>query len=84
MQEDFAPYLDSIIPNLLNISALKPRVGISGETGDILQYLSEINVSADGKTIGVKSDEIEDKNVAIQMLTVIIEEMKGHFAPYIH
>ena len=31
----------------------------------------------------MKSDELEDKNVAIQMLTVIIEEMKDFYAPYI-
>ena len=84
MQEDFAPFLPEIIPPLLNISSLKPKVGVKGDTGDILQFLSEVTVSKDGKTLGVKSDEIEDKNVAIQMLTVIIDEMKGHFAPYIH
>jgi len=44
---------------------LKPRVGVKGDTGDILQFLSEVTVSKDGKSLGVKSDEIEDKNVAI-------------------
>lgn len=83
MQQDFAPYLEQIIPNLLSQSALKPSVGVTGETGDILQFLSEVTVSKDGNTIGVKSDEIEDKNVAIQMLTVLIEEMKEYFSPYI-
>jgi hypothetical protein len=65
MQEDFARYLDQIIPPLLNQSALKPKAGVSGDSGDILEFLTEITVSKDGTTIGVKSDEIEDKNVAI-------------------
>ncbi len=67
------------------MSSLKPKIGISGETGDILQFLSEVStLSKDGKTLEVKTNEIEDKNVAIQMLTVIIDELKGHFSPYIH
>lgn len=80
LKEDFAPYLPEIIPQLLNMSALKPKIGVTGETGDILQFLSEVStLSKDG----LKTNEIEDKNVAIQMLTVIIDEMKSHFAPYI-
>jgi len=43
-----------------------------------------VRVGPEGNTIGIKSDELEDKNVAIQMLTVIIEEMKDSYAPYIH
>lgn len=50
---------------MLNISSLKPNVGITGDSGDILQFLSEVTVSKDGWSLGVKSDEIEDKNVAI-------------------
>lgn len=84
MEQDFAPYLPQIIPPLLNQSALKPSVGVSGEEGDILSFLSEVRVGPEGNTIGIKSDELEDKNVAIQMLTVIIEEMKDSYAPYIH
>lgn len=62
LKEDFAPYLPEIIPQLLNMSALKPKIGVTGETGDILQFLSEVSsLSKDG----LKTNEIEDKNVAI-------------------
>lgn len=86
MEDEFVPYLKDIIPSLFSLAALKPNINVeSGDSSDILEYLAEIKVSEDGKTVSssVNTDQIEDKNIAIQMLTVFIDELEEGFVDYI-
>ena len=39
--------------------------------------------AAHEKGIQISTDEIEEKDVAIQMLAVFIDELGGGFAPYV-
>lgn len=83
MEKEFIPYLPKIVPSLFQQAALKPVASIGGQTGDILDFLAEVKVDTSGQTISVKTDEIDEKNTAIQMLTVFIEELEEGFAEYI-
>ena len=92
MKKEFAPYLNDVIPSLFTMATLNPEMGIQGSTatGDIIDVLSEVkpdqvdNKAGDkGKHINITTDEIEEKDVGIQMLAVFIDEMGGAFAPYV-
>jgi hypothetical protein len=91
MKEDFAPYLKDVIPPILKMASLQPSMGVAG--GDALAKLVDVlaevqPVAKEGETEGEKkvsvhTDEIDEKDTALQMLAVIIEECGAGFAPYI-
>ena len=64
------------------MATLKPSMGVeglgSGDMGDILDDMK----GDDKKKANVITDEVEEKDSAIQMLIVFIEELGGGFAPY--
>lgn len=83
MEKEFAVIMPEIMPEIFNMASLQPKV-TAGETGDdILQFLSEKDEGADKKVFSVESDELEEKNIGIQMLSVIIDELKELYAPYV-
>lgn len=68
------------------MALLNPKVKMGDEEHDIEDMLKEIRTeSKDGqaKKVNLNSDEIEDKDTAIQMLTVFVEELGSSFAKYI-
>lgn len=70
------------------MAALNPVMSVEGtqNEGDIIDVLSEIqNVKSEQskKKINITTDEIEEKDVAIQMITVFIDELGGAFAEWI-
>jgi hypothetical protein len=88
MGREFAPYLESVIPSLFAMATLNPEMSIQGSlnAGNIVDVLSEVKpVSADekGTHINVNTDELEEKDVAIQMLGVFIDELGASYAPYV-
>lgn len=86
MGQEFGPYLPSVIPSLFQMATLNPEMSVQGSehTGDIIDVLSEIKPAEDDKKahLNVNTDEIEEKDVAIQMLAVFIDELGPVFAPY--
>jgi hypothetical protein len=88
MGKDFAPYLENVIPSLFAMATLNPEMSIQGSTnvGDIVDVLSEVKPDTTddkGKHININTDEIEEKDVAIQMLGVFIDELGAAYAPYV-
>lgn len=88
MGAEFSPFLQSVIPSLFAMATLNPEMSIQGSTnaGDIVDVLSEVKpASSDekGKHININTDELEEKDVAIQMLGVFIDELGASFAPYV-
>ncbi len=65
------------------MASLQPRFGIGGQENDILDFIAKIKLTDNDKTISIKTAEMEEKNVGIQMLTVFIDELEEMFAPYI-
>jgi hypothetical protein len=85
MKTDFTPYLEQILPPILSMATLKPSMGVEGQgeagLNDVLQELGSGEEGA--KKSNVMTDEIEEKDSALQMLIVFIEELGGGFAQYI-
>ena len=67
------------------MATLKPSMGVEGQgeagLNDVLQELGSGEEGA--KKSNVMTDEIEEKDSALQMLIVFIEELGGGFAQYI-
>jgi hypothetical protein len=88
MKKDFTPFLKDVIPSLFQMAMLNPEMGVQGsdKVGDINDVLSEIKPNQiDGKEkhINITTDEIEEKDVAIQMLAVFVDELGAGFADYV-
>jgi len=78
MKDKFTPYLTDILPSILSQVRLKAEMKIEGQDGsyDIENVLKEVGTSTEGKSdkkLNVMTDEIEEKDSAIQMLIVFIE-----------
>ena len=75
MKAEFGRYLPEILPSVLSMAALNPEMGIQGQAnlGELTEVLQEIS-KADADKLQVNTDEIEEKDVAIQMLEVFIDE----------
>jgi predicted RNA-binding protein Jag len=70
------------------MASLTPQMGIQGSenVGDITDMLSEVKPATDEdkkKKISINTDEIEEKDVGIQMLAVFIDELGSAFLPYV-
>ena len=82
MKSDFGPYLEHVLPSIFSMATLNPEMGISGQESiaSLTDVLNEIRPEEDGeKKLNVVTDEIEEKDVAIQMLSVFIDELGGAF-----
>jgi len=86
MKKEFVPYLKEVVPSLFSLATLNPEMSIQGsKTADIGDVLDEVTTSKEGgkKKISVNTDEIEEKDVALQMLIVFIDELEDGFAEFI-
>ncbi len=90
LKKDFVPYLPEVIPSLYNMATLNPEMGVQGTeaAGSISDVLAEVRPdkvegASKEKGFSITTDEIEEKDVAIQMLTVFIDELGGGFANYV-
>jgi hypothetical protein len=87
MKEKFAPYLKDVLPTIFSMANLAPEMGISGSDtfADLNDVITELRPNEDGaeKKLTVVTDELEEKDVAIQMLSVFIDELGGAFAEYV-
>ena len=81
MKQNFTPYLKDIMPNILSMATLKPTMGIEGAgAAELTDVMEEIRPEGE-KKVSIMTDEIEEKDTAIQMLIVFIEELgAGCFA----
>ena len=54
-------------------------------SGDLVDVLNEVKPISSQKeqNVNITTDEIEEKDVAIQMLTVFIDELGGGYANYV-
>lgn len=86
MKDKFAPYLGQVLPGVLQMAALNPEMGVSGgnSLAKMTDVLAELNEDGEsGAKVNIHTDEVEEKDVAIQMLAVFIDECGAGYAPYI-
>ena len=73
--------MPQILPSVLSMAALNPEMGIAGQDtlAELTDVLKEVTPdqaeSGEGKAMNVVTDEIEEKDVAMQMLSVFIDEV---------
>ncbi len=86
MKAKFSRYLPSVLPSIFNMATLNPQMGVAGQDAlhSLSDVLNEIRPEGDGeKKTSIVTDEIEEKEVAIQMLSVFIDELGVSFYDYI-
>jgi hypothetical protein len=86
MKAKFSRYLPSVLPSIFNMATLNPQMGVAGQDAlhSLSDVLNEIRPEGDGeKKTSIVTDEIEEKEVAIQMLSVFIDELGVAFFDYI-
>ena len=79
MKSEFGAYLPQVLPSVLSMAALTPAMGIAGQDTlaqltDVLNEVTPTTHAEGDKAVNVVTDELEEKDVAIQMLSVFIDE----------
>jgi hypothetical protein len=76
--------LPEVTPIIFNLASLNPEMSVGGgKQSDIADILSEVQASGKKDKGSLSTSEIEEKNVAIQMLAVFIDELGAAFVDYI-
>jgi uncharacterized protein YoxC len=88
MKAEFAPYLKDVLPGVFSSATLNPSMGIAGSDAlhSLTDVLSEIKPEAGKESdekMNVVTDEIDEKDVAIQMLAVFIDEVGEAFYDWV-
>ncbi|KAF8458280.1 armadillo-type protein [Kalaharituber pfeilii] len=86
MGDDFLPYLDGVMPPLLQLASAKADVRLIDDDDQIAQYEQEDGwelVPAGGKYIGIKTSILDDKYLAIELLVTYAQQLEGAFEPYV-
>lgn len=85
MEQDFLPFLSTVMPPLLEMGMAKAdlqlldddeQTEINGEDGWEL-------VPFKGKMIGIRTSTMDDKHRAIELLVLYAQVLEGAFAPYV-
>ena len=89
MKDKFVKYLPRVLKGIFEMAALNPKMGVSGSdtVAALTDVLNEINEGANAGEAkaaqNIVTDEIEEKEVGIQMLSVFIDELGVGFYDYI-
>ncbi|KAG0494848.1 hypothetical protein HPP92_005842 [Vanilla planifolia] len=82
--QDFLPYMNVVMPPLLNSAQLKPDVTItSAETDDEIDSDDDSieTITLGDKRIGIRTSVLEEKATACNMLCCYADELKEGFFP---
>ncbi|KAK0610440.1 armadillo-type protein [Bombardia bombarda] len=84
--KDFLPFLPNVIPPLLELASAKADIQLLNDDDQIEQMQQEEGwelVPLRGRTIGIRTSAMDDKNMAIELLVVYAQVLEGDFAPYV-
>ncbi|KAJ9695633.1 hypothetical protein PVL29_010892 [Vitis rotundifolia] len=85
--QDFLPYMNVVMPPLLQSAQLKPDVTITSADSDADIYDSDDDsietITLGDKRIGIKTSVLEEKATACNMLCCYADELKEGFFPWI-
>ena len=84
--QDFVPYLPGVMPPLLQIAAAKADVQLLDDEEQLEQVEQDEGwelVPLKGKIIGIKTSALEDKNTAIELITIYAQTLEAAFEPYV-
>ncbi|KAK5104604.1 importin subunit beta-3 [Lithohypha guttulata] len=81
---DFAPYLDGVMHPLLQLASAKADIQLLEDSDDLPDQEDGWElVPLKGKVIGIKTQTLEDKNTAIELITIYAQILEAHFAKYV-
>ncbi|CAI7575972.1 unnamed protein product [Penicillium bialowiezense] len=83
---DFVPYLPGVMPPLLTVAAAKADIQLLDDEDQIEQVEQDDGwelVPLKGKIIGIKTSALEDKNTAIELITIYAQILEESFEPYV-
>lgn len=83
---DFIPFLDNVMPPLLELAMAKPDIQLLDDDEQAEQMQGEDGwefVPLKGKMIGIRTSTMDDKHMAIELLVVYAQVLEGAFAPYV-
>lgn len=81
---DFVPYLTGVMPPLLELASAKADIQLMDNEDDVLDQDEGWElVPLKGKVIGIKTQTLEDKNTAIELITIYAQILEAAFAPYV-
>lgn len=83
---EFVPYLPGVMPPLLELAAAKADIQLLDDA-DQVDAIGEDEgwelVPLKGKVIGIKTAALEDKNTAIELITIYAQILEANFEPYV-
>lgn len=82
---DFVPYLPGVMPPLLELASAKADIQLL-EDPEQVQAIEEEGwelVPLKGKVIGIKTSALEEKNTAIELITIYAEILEASFESYV-
>ncbi|KAI9829591.1 MAG: hypothetical protein M1819_006096 [Sarea resinae] len=83
---DFIPYLPGVMPPLLTIASAKADIQLLEDEEQVAQIESEEGwelVPIKGKFIGIKTATLDEKHMAIELISIYAEVLEGLFEPYV-
>jgi hypothetical protein len=86
LEQDFVPFLIGVMPPLLTVASAKADIQLL-EDEDQVDLVDQDEgwelVPLRGKLIGIKTSTLEDKNTAIELITVYAQILEASFEPYV-
>ncbi|WEW55410.1 importin subunit beta-3 [Emydomyces testavorans] len=83
---DFVPYLPGVMPPLLQVAAARADVQILDDETQIQEAEQDGKwdlLPLKDKVIGIRTSILEDKNVAIELITIYAQVLEAAFEPYV-
>lgn len=81
---DFLPFLNGVMPPLLQLASAKADIQLLDNDDDLLGEEEGWElVPLKGKVIGIKTQTLEDKNTAIELITIYAQILDKDFSPYV-
>ncbi|KAK2797400.1 hypothetical protein FQN50_009201 [Emmonsiellopsis sp. PD_5] len=84
--QDFIPYLPGVMPPLLQVASAKADVQILDDEEHLRQVEQDAQwelVPLKDKVIGIRTSVLEDKNTAIELITIYAQVLGPAFEPYV-
>lgn len=84
--QDFVPYLDSVMPPLIELASAKADIQLLDDEDQVDQVRQDEGwelVPLKGKIIGIKTSTLDDKHMAIELLVVYAQVLEGSFAGWV-
>ncbi|RDA86269.1 hypothetical protein CP532_5083 [Ophiocordyceps camponoti-leonardi (nom. inval.)] len=83
---DFMPFLDSVMPPVLELAMAKADIQLLDDDELAEQMAGDEGwefVPLKGKLIGIRTSTMDDKHMAIELLLVYAQTLEGLFAPFV-